>query len=191
MQRLILYFTFSLFVFLSFSVTIFAAEQATCDACGYCPNTNDGGTNQKPSDWNRCVACLYDATKSVEDANATPNGKDSQFDTLTLSGNTAMSTKEGFHYGSTTGCIYLDNNQTKAAGVISQKMFDIIFNFVKVLSISAFLWGSYIIITSSGNPIRLQIGKKLLTTSVISLLISVFSVSILDFIIKTFFGGIF
>jgi hypothetical protein len=174
------------------------AQTATCDACGYCANEE----NKKPKEsWGKCVACLYDVNVTSSEAANAVTGNASTIDTLALAPDTLkpLGTKAGYYYTSFFGCIKTtkdagasskDSTQVYAAGILSQKIFNLLFNIVKILAIVGFLWGAYSISTSSGDVLKLERGRKILMSSLAGLLLSVFAVFIIDLIIKSFFSGI-
>ena len=113
----------------------------TCDLCGWCNQT----VNPKPSDWDKCRSCLYDASGTE---------------------------KSGSYY-TVLGCL-----STKPEEFV-QSMLSIIFGVSGGLAFMSVLYGSAIVLTSSGNPEKIQSGKDLITNSIIGILIIVFSVFLL------------
>lgn len=107
-------------------------------------------------------------------------------------------TIEGKFYTTLTGCIDLrsiSGNQLKfeqvgAIGALSQTVFNVIFNIVKIVALLGLMWGGYTVSTASGNPVQLQKGRQILYASITGLLVGIFAVYILNFIINTLFKGV-
>ena len=60
-----------------------------------------------------------------------------------------------------------------------QSMLTIIFGAAGGIAFMSVLYGSAVVLTSSGNPEKIQAGKDLITNSIIGILIIVFSVFLL------------
>lgn len=122
------------------------AQAPACDLCGYC----EGGV--KPSDYDACVACLYDS------AGTPPTGE-----------------KEAVSW-TVLGCIPTDPAN------FTNRILQVVISVIGVIMFVVFLYGGFTLLTSAGDPYQIASGKKLVTSSIVALLIIIFSVVILRFV---------
>lgn len=128
-----------------FSTPVFAADQPTCDLCGWC-SINDA---EKPSNWLACKECLYTA------------------------GSYPKPTLNPWSYYTVIGC-----TSTRAGDFVKTAL-QIAIGIAGGIGFLAFLGGSALVLTSSGDPERLKNGKDTIVSSLLGLLLIVFSVFLL------------
>lgn len=125
--------------------------QPTCDLCGWCNQT----VNPKPDNHDQCKACLYEADGITE--------KQSSFYTV-------------------FGCIQSSTPADKPSdlpGQLVKSALSIVFSISGGIAFLSFLYGTSVVLTSAGDPQRLQAGKDTITSSLIGLLLVIFSVFLL------------
>jgi len=123
--------------------------QPTCDLCGWCGNRTDP-TNPPPPNWDKCNACLYNADGS-EKANS--------FYTI-------------------IGCMS-SNKPGQLPSVLVKSLMTIAFGVVGGIAFIMFIYGASLILTSQGDPLKLESGKDTVTSAIIGLLLVIFSVFLL------------
>jgi len=122
-----------------------------CDLCGWCPPNPTSNPN-KPGNWESCNRCLY----------TTPTPAGSPYP------------KQGMYY-TVLGCLSTD----PTGGPFVQSILSIIMGIAGGVAFISMLIGIFIVMTSSGNPVRIQTGKDLITSSIFGLLLIIFSVFLL------------
>lgn len=128
--------------------------QPACDLCGYCK----GGP--EPADYAQCLQCVYDydlpeaSTLPVLDLPDPVNDKSWMI----------------------IGCV-----ETTPGGFVVKAL-----QFVTSISggiiFIILLYGSFLVLTSAGDPVQLAKGKSLIRSGIVALLLILFSVLILRFI---------
>ncbi len=169
------FFVFFL-IFLFFSIfnkqtfLVFAQDQryATCDQCGFCP------PKQPPSNWIKCVQCLY------PNASTDPN----TLDTIKINPTTNLppTPKPGVAY-TMIGCVQtnLRSIQTEgAAASITQVFLNLLFRIVGAIALIYFLYGVFVIMTSQADPERLNYGKRIALGAIVGLIFSLTSVFLVN-----------
>jgi hypothetical protein len=146
-----------LFIF-TFSFLLFTlqvnAQQLTCDLCGYCVG------NPVPNDYAECLECMYGytlvpgVTPPITDLGLAVEGK----------------------YWTVIGCI------ETAPGQFTQKILQFVTAIAGGIMFIVLLYGSFLVLTSAGDPGQLDRGKSLIRSGVIALLLILFAVFILRFI---------
>jgi hypothetical protein len=172
-----------LFVFVTLLVAVpstkaqDARRYATCDVCGYCINSqNPADWPEPPGSWAKCRACLY------ENASEDPKSGD----TLVVDPETNIPPQPhpGRHY-TVFGCIKTnigDFTQTGAASSLVQVLLNIIFYIAGGVALMYIIYGSILIMTSQADSERLAHGKRVVTGSIIGLVLALFSVFIVNLI---------
>lgn len=126
-----------------------ARGQPTCDLCGWC----NKATNPEPPNHAQCIQCIYEADGITE--------KPSSFYTV-------------------FGCISSPTNKpTDLPGQLVKSVLSIVFSVSGGIAFLSFLYGTSVVLTSGGDPQRLQAGKDTITSSLIGLLLVIFSVFLL------------
>jgi hypothetical protein len=149
MKRFMLVVVFLLTYFLlntKYQILNAVYAQSACDPCGFC----EGGT--KPSDYDRCVTCLY------ENPGPPPAVE-----------------KEGVSW-TVLGCIPTD------PGSFTDKILQVVTAVIGGIMFLVFLYGGFKLLTSAGDPVQMAAGKKLITSSIVALLIVIFALVILRFV---------
>ena len=183
MKRVFILLSFLLFLCVAGVPKIYGqtpAHYATCDVCGFCVNsqsTADWATIKVPGGWKSCATCMY------EDLNPT-NALDGTTLAINEQTNLPPPPKQGSYY-TVFGCIktdLTDFTQTGAASSLVQMLLKLIFMTAGGIALLYIIYGAYLIMTSQADPERLRYGKKVVTGSIIGLILvlsSVFIVNIL------------
>jgi len=125
------------------------AGPTNAETCDLC-GWCDREKTPKPANWDACMACNY--------ITPTPAG--------------APVARTGYSY-TVLGCI-----QTNSASFV-QRLLQIVIGATGGIAFVAFLIGVGILMTSGGNPTRVQLGKDILTSSLVGLAIILFAVFLL------------
>ena len=172
MKKLI--FLISIFVFIFLTVTpknIFSQDRyATCDLCGYCVG------NPPPGNWEECRQCLYPNVSSKADLRESLK--------INPTTNTPPTPVPGNAY-TTLGCVRTNLasfERRGAAKSLTQIILDFIIKIIGALSFIYLIYGSFFVITSQGDPEKLNEGKRIIVGAVIGLMFSLFSVLIINII---------
>ncbi len=157
-----------------------APRYATCDACGLCASSTCE-IDFVPGDWARCVKCLYPDSFS---ANSTPDPTDCA--TLLIDEKTnlpATPVKLGRQY-TLLGCITSGSGvgfETGAPSVV-QVMLNGIFSLSGGIAFLYLMYGGFIILTSQADGEQLNYGKRLITGSIVGIIITLASVFFVNLI---------
>jgi hypothetical protein len=128
--------------------------QLTCDQCGYCVG------NSVPNDYAGCLECMYDYTLAPD---ITPPVTDLG---LAVEGK----------YWTVIGCI------ESSPGQFTQKLLQFVTAVSGGIMFIILLYGSFLVLTSAGDPGQLDRGKSLIRSGIIALLLILFAVFILRFV---------
>lgn len=153
-----------------------------CDLCGYCPpNPQAPPTTEYPTSqrWEACRDCLYPATKP----NPATSNLTVLIDPLTSTGPTPYPGRMFTFLGCISTPLGNFSQQGAAAGVV-QTLLNIIFAVVGVAAFLYLIYGSYLILTSQGDILRLRKGKLALYRSIVGLVFAVLSTFIVNAIIS-------
>jgi len=145
---------------------VFADESyAVCDLCGYCP------PNNPPSNWEKCVDCLYPG------ASKNPGSKDTL--KINPSDNSAPTPYPGRKY-TVFGCINVAGGFKTEEGVVGVGQFflNIFFSIIGGVAFLFLLYGGLTILLSQSNPEKLNYGKRVVYGAIIGLIFSFLSVFI-------------
>ncbi|MBI4137064.1 hypothetical protein HY469_03285 [Candidatus Roizmanbacteria bacterium] len=148
-----------LFIFLLYTIfsvlysTPVDAQIPACDQCGYCK----GG--QEPTDYTQCLQCVYDY--DLDPSATLPVGLPNPVKDKTWT---------------VIGCV-----ETTPGGFAIKAL-----QFVTTISggiiFIILLYGSFLVLTSAGDPVQLTRGKSMIRSGIVALLLILFSVIILRFI---------
>lgn len=179
-----------IFVILGVLVILFSASAtvnsvkaegryATCDVCGYCPDSYP----TPPTKWPQCVQCLYTGL-----SNALPPDKA----TLLINEDTNLPpTPAQGHIYTVFGCIKTDLNdftQTGAAQSLVQVLLNIIFATAGGVTILYLVYGSFLILSSQGDSERLAHGKRVIMGAIIGIVFTLSSVFIVNLLANNVIG---
>jgi hypothetical protein len=162
-----------------------ARRYATCDVCGFCVTGQDpsGWLTPAPRDWANCQACLYPSaypTGSVPDPRA---GNTLLVDPET---NAPPKPAEGRHF-TILGCVKTQLNdftQTGAASSLIQMLLNVIFATAGGVAILYIIYGSFLVMTSQGDPERLAYGKRVIVGSIVGLILVLTSIMLVNLVAK-------
>ncbi|MCR4264062.1 MAG: hypothetical protein NUV98_05100 [Candidatus Roizmanbacteria bacterium] len=129
------------------------AQVPACDLCGFC----QGG--EAPAGYSECLQCLYDFDL---DPSAT----------LPVSLPNPVADKSW----TVIGCV-----ETTPGGFVV-KALQFVTTVAGGIIFVILLYGSFLVLTSAGDPVQLTKGKSLIRSGIVSLLLILFSVLILRFI---------
>ena len=177
------FYSFFILVITIFSLlivpSIFAADTpieqfAECDICGYCPKNYP----TPPGNWGSCVKCVYPTLFEGREPSADIK------DTLRIEPTSQNPpTPYPGHLYTMVGCIQTDLSsfrQDGAAASVVQKFLDFLFQIIGGIAILYFMYGSFLVLTSRGDPERLNHGKQTLYASVAGLVFSLLSLLIVQ-----------
>ncbi len=163
-----------------------AARYSTCDSCGLCPKIENGPSPSctvdfVPGDWKQCAKCLYPDTFP---ASSTPDPTDCS--TLLIDEATnlpANPVKLGRQY-TMLGCISSGTGVGFEAGAPSvvQVMLNVIFSLSGGIAFLYLMYGGFIILTSQADAEQLNYGKRLITGSIVGIIITIGSVFLVNLI---------
>lgn len=166
----------------TYAVDVFDQAGAGCDLCGWC------GLEplKKPATWERCMVCMYPKRAAKSDIGLTvPSGIYTGSKPAVDPDNPFYPTLPERDYSDETipskswtvlGC--LDSSPT---GYVSQ-MYRIVLAVGTGLSFLAILYGSFLIITASGNPLQVKKGRGIMVGAGFGILLIFFSVFLLRLI---------
>lgn len=169
--------------FLSAVLPLNAADRfAVCDQCGFCVTQVPGSpptfdASKVPSNWEDCRQCLY------QNAGADPSTFDSlKIDPTTNSGPTPW---PGRHY-TLLGCIKTGGTDyftdEGGAGSATQLILNTIFSISGGIAFLYLIYGAFLVITSQGNPERLNQGKQVIVGAVVGLIFVITSVFVVNLV---------
>jgi hypothetical protein len=148
---LLISYSFPGLVFADVAVPACTQHEPTCDLCGWCGRcTVPAPATPVPSPFN-WDKCF---TCLYPTPNQYPNPADKKYYTM-------------------FGCV--DTN----AGFFVQKTLNIVFGIAGGLTFLSVIYGSVVVLTSKGEPLNIQNGKEIITSSLIGLLLIIFSVFLL------------
>lgn len=166
---------------------------ADCDVCGYCriQRTGEAGRPtpvQVPGNWQQCRQCLY---PNIPGVGATQDIDAKRNFTLEINNNASsplynmqVTPKPGRYY-TQVGCILTDvgdfttaENQGNAINFILRG----IFNVTGGIAFMYLIYGSYIVMTAQGDPVRLNEGRSVIFGSIFGLIFVILSTLILNLI---------
>ena len=142
------------FQFLAFNSAAYAQSIPSCDQCGYCIG------NKIPGDYYNCVSCVYDLDLSESSPPTEP---------------ISAPAVEGRNW-MVTGCISTSPSE------FTQSIISFVTRIVGGVIFIFLLYGSFLILTSSGEPEKLSQGKSIIKSGIIALILILFSVFILQFV---------
>lgn len=183
MKKLLLSLFLSVLILCSIQSPVNAADErfAVCDQCGFCisPTPSAGGAipfDPAPSNWETCRKCLYPAAST--DAGT--------FETLTIdpTTNEAPTPQPGRHY-TMIGCLSTNSDDfTKpgAAGGVTQALLNVIFSISGGIAFLYLIYGAFFVLTSEGDPDRLNQGKRTIWGAVVGLIFVISSVFLVNLI---------
>ncbi len=155
---------------------------AGCDLCGWC------GLNpaKKPATWERCMRCMYPLRSADSDISLTspttvytgakPNVNLDHPYYPTLPEYDPGDTTKPSKSWTVFGC--MDSSPT---GYVAQ-MYRIVLAIGSGLSFLALVYGSFLIITASGNPLQVKKGRGIMMGAGFGILLIIFSVFLLRLI---------
>ncbi len=121
-------------------------------AQGSCDMCGYCGGDTKPGDYESCIACLY-----------------------TDPGPPPTTVKTGVSW-TVLGCIPTD------PGSFTQTILQVVTGIIGGIMFLVFLFGGFKLLTSAGDPQQLAVGRRLVTSSIVALLLILFSLVILRFV---------
>lgn len=154
-----LFLCLSILSFLRFSVSFANAQTTACDLCGVCE-----GNPAIPNDYLRCTQCLYTNPAVVDDSTQPPT----------------IVTKPGGPKDEISWTVIGCLPTTPAA--FTQKIVQFVTAIIGGIAFLSFLYGGFIVLTSSGDPERLTSGKKIISSAILALLIILFAVFLFRFV---------
>ncbi|MEO6508573.1 MAG: pilin [Patescibacteria group bacterium] len=155
-------------------------RHATCDACGYCPDSYP----TPPTKWPACATCLYGPDFAAAGAESKKTLE------IDEESNTPLQPAQG-HYYSVFGCIKTDLSdftQTGAAQSLVQLLLNAIFGISGGVAILYIIYGSYVLMTSRAEPEKLAYGKRVLIGAVIGLVFALTSVFVVNLLANNILG---
>jgi len=172
------------------SLSLFSAQPtnaqsryATCDVCGYCPDSYP----TPPTKWASCAKCLYPSLYPLE---GTPDPVQKQSLLIDDATNLPPQTAKG-HIYTVFGCIKTDLNdftQTGAAQSLVQVLLNVIFITAGGVAFLYLIYGSFILITSQADPERLAYGKRVVLGAIIGLAFTLGSVFVINLLASNVLG---
>ena len=138
--------------FILHTPTVYA--QPSCDRCGYCVG------NDIPQDYYSCVSCVYDV--DLDESVAPPAPIDAP----------AVAGKNW----TVISCISTDPAE------FTQTILRFVTTIAGGIIFIVLLYGSFLVLTSAGDPQQLGRGKSMIKSGIIALILIIFSVFILQFI---------
>jgi len=155
------------FIFVPGEQKVFSQDSvryATCDRCGYCIGKS------VPANWEDCRQCLY--------PHANTNAQSNDSLKINSATNLPPTPVPGYAYTS-LGCVSTDLKSSKN---IVQVVLNFIISIVGALSFIYLIYGAFFVITSQGEPERLNEGKRIIMGAAAGLLFSLFAVLIIKII---------
>ena len=171
-------FVFAVFTFLCISApqkSMALDRLAECDACGYCQG------QVAPDNWASCAQCLYETKVASGDA-ATMN-KTLELDLIT---NRAIPPDKGKYYTQLgcldTGLTSFRDDPGAAGALVNFILSTLIFPVVGTLAFATIIYAAFLLATAQGDQMKIQQGKRLLTSSIVGVVFTVSVVFIINFI---------
>lgn len=159
-----------------------APRITACDLCGYCPPNPQSPPTEEypiPQRWEACRDCLYPATK--------PNPPNSNLtviiDAFTGTGPTPYPGRMFTFLGCISTPLGNFSQEGSAAGFV-QTLLNVIFAVVGTAAFLYLIYGSYLLLTSQGDTLRLRQGKLALYRAIVGLVFAVMSTFIVNTIIS-------
>jgi len=146
---LILFFIFCFFCFYHTSVWASPTPGPGQTTCDLCGWCDPTANPTPPSNWQQCYDCLYPTT--------TPGVRQKNKDS----------------YYTILGCISTE------PGIFVKNILQIVLGIAGGIAFLGFLGGAGTVLTSAGNPEQLQSGKDAIMSSLLGLLLIIFSVFLL------------
>jgi len=185
-----------LFSFVLTRTSLAATRFATCDACGLCPIVVNDPTDPTctvtkpdpldaskviklyPSDWQKCVECLYPSLTNPNPAEC----KTLQIKDDNTSLNPVTPGRQYTMLGCVTSGAQVGFNNASGASSFVQKLLDVIFGLSGALAFLYLMYGGFIFLTSQADPEKLNYGRRLIYGAIAGLIITLSSVFIVNLI---------
>lgn len=159
-----------------------AEGYATCDLCGYCPPQANQPAVTPPSNWAECLGCLYPM--------ATPDPDLKQTLQISADSGSAPTPYPGAQF-TMLGCIKSNTNPLSIisegpARSLADILLSTVLSIVGGIAFLYLLYGAFLLMTSQGDPERLNQGKKAVYGAITGLIFSLSTI----LIIRTIASGI-